>query len=456
MNRSRRRSLAVVTVLTCWFLSLVLPHFQEKMKTSFVIIQIFISLILFLSIKEILLSETQISYLTANLVLIVIVMAHFISLGLVKINIIEPYILWNRFGSGTMLKNNDIYPFGDLSHLTSAASCPKPIVIGENLCDPFNRIFNQNPQVIEFMKLANFKDAFVLGIFTSLLFYASIYLINSKYKSSRIQVIVAIISPSLILALDRGNEIITITLINFGVYLILGRNKLHNLGYFLISVSAIFKVWPAFLALYILMFNYRKLNFLAKILLLTPMVYWSLFYKNLFGMVDSTQYRSPYGLSFGLKHFMNNSLETSILWIYGVFIVISVVYFLNRIKLQYTYTYHSINLILPFYLTYVSLWISNIHFSYRLVVLIPIFILLQGYKKNTFDAVWVNSIILTCLITARLSVTTALTSIMALVFCIIVLKELNFYRFKYIFSGTDLANKLSTRPIFRKDRIANS
>jgi hypothetical protein len=445
----------VATVLACWLLSLVLPHFQEKMKTLFVVIQILISLILFLSIKKILLDEPQISDLTANLVLIIIVMAHFISLGLVKINITEPYILWNRFGSGTMLKNNDIYPFGDLSHLTSAASCSKSIVIGENLCDPFNRIFNQNPQVIEFMKLANLKNAFVLGIFTSLLFYASIYLINSKHKRLRLQVLVATISPPLVLALDRGNEIITITLINFGVFFILGRKKLYNLGYFLIGISAIFKVWPTFLALYILMFNYRKLSFMTKVVLLTPIIYWSLFYKNLFGMVDSTQYRSPYGLSFGLKHLVNNSLETPILWIYAVLIVISFVYFLNQIKLQSSYSYQSVNLILPFYLTYVSLWISGIHFSYRLVVLIPIFVLLQGYKENTFDAVWVNSIVLTCLITARLSITTALTSIMALVFCIMVLKELNFNRFKSIFSSADLANKLFTRPFFRNNHIAS-
>lgn len=433
MNRSRRRSLSVVTVLICWFLCLVLPHFQEKMKTLFVVVQIFISLILYLSIKELLLNETQLSYSSANLVLIVIVVAHFISLGLVRVNVIEPYILWNRFGSGTMLKNNEVYPFGDLSHLTSAASCSRPIAIGENLCDPFSRIFNQNPQVIEFIRLINLKDAFAIGIITSLLFYTSIYVINSKHKSSRLQLLVAIISPPLILALDRGNEIITITLINFGIYFILGRKKLYNLGYFLISVSAIFKVWPAFLALYILMFNYKKLRFLSKIILLIPLVYWSLFHKNLFSMVDSTQYRSPYGLSFGLQHFTNNSLETSILWIYGVVIAMSIVYFLNQIKLQVSYSFHSINLILPFYLTYISLWISGVHFSYRLVVLIPILFLLPVWEKSNICVLLVNSLIITVFITARLSVTTALTALLALIFCILVFKEIDpNYRHKII------------------------
>ena len=56
------------------------------------------------------------------------------------------------------------------------------------------------------------------------------------------------------------------------------------------------------------------------------------------------------------------------------------------------------NLILPFYLTYISLWISGVHFSYRLVILIPILFLLPVWEKSSICVLLVNSLIITVLI----------------------------------------------------------
>ena len=163
-------------------------------------------------------------------------------------------------------------------------------------------------------------------------------------------------------------------------------------------------------------------------------------------MIHSTQYRSPHGLSFGLNHYLNNTLATSFLITYALFIAVSLFYLFNMIKRQFTFNQQLINLLSPLLLTYVSLWISGIHFSYRLVILIPILILLPVYEKNKSNLILLNSMILTVLITARLSVTTALTTLLALIFCILILKETisnksNNYLLNKAFNRLEVRNK---------------
>ena len=425
VNIINRKRLAFATSLICWFLSLILPHFQGNMTLTFVIFQIVLSTVLFLAVKEVLSHEIFISDLKAKLVLLAIIVIHFLSLFLVKIEISQPYILWNRFGSGTMLKNDQIFSFGDLAHLTTAASCSKQTLIGEILCDPFDRVFNQNPHVVEFMRLTHLNNLFILGVISTLLFYLSIFLIVLKFKRVRSQILTIIVSPPLILALDRGNEILTITFIIFGLYLISSQNKFYLVGYFLLGLSAVFKVWPIFLVFFILVINFKKLDWLAKILLSIPIIYWIIFYRNIVGMISFTQYRSPNGLSFGLRHYLNKTLEPSFLIAFVLFITLSFFYFLRRISMQSTPHQLLINLLTPLYLTYISIWISGIHFSYRLVILIPILFLLPVWEKSNICVLLVNSLIVTVFITARLSVTTALTALLALIFCILVLKDVD-------------------------------
>jgi hypothetical protein len=424
MNQISRKWIAIATCLICWFLSLILPHFQENMSTPFVVFQIALSVVLFFSIKKTLAYEISISDLRAKLALLSIAFIHFMSLLLVKVEISDPYILWNRFGSGTMLKDDKVFPFGDLSHLTAAASCSKRAMVGELLCDPFDRIFNQNPHIVEFIRLTNLDDLLILGIISSVLFYVSVLVIISKFKNVRLQIFITITSPPLILALDRGNEILTITLIIFGLYLVSTQRKYFSVGYFLLSLSAIFKVWPIFLVFFILLFNLRKLGWLSRIILSIPIIYWAVFYKNLIGMINSTQYRSPYGLSFGLNHYLNDTLEPLFLITFALFIAVSLFYLSINVKRQLIFNQQLINLFLPLLLTYVCLWVYGTHFSYRLVILIPILILLPVYEKNKSNLILLNSVIITVLITARLSVTTALTTLLALIFCALILNEI--------------------------------
>ena len=81
------------------------------MSTPFVVFQIALSVVLFFSIKKTLAYEISISDLRAKLALLSIAFIHFMSLLLVKVEISDPYILWNRFGSGTMLKDDKVFPF---------------------------------------------------------------------------------------------------------------------------------------------------------------------------------------------------------------------------------------------------------------------------------------------------------------------------------------------------------
>ena len=54
VNIINRKRLAFATSLICWFLSLILPHFQGNMTLAFVIFQIVLSTVLFLAVKEVL------------------------------------------------------------------------------------------------------------------------------------------------------------------------------------------------------------------------------------------------------------------------------------------------------------------------------------------------------------------------------------------------------------------
>jgi hypothetical protein len=57
------------------------------------------------------------------------------------------YEYWSHFGAGPMKLNGHIFLFGDLAHLTSAAACSSRIEIGVDVCDPWGRLYNQNPLV---------------------------------------------------------------------------------------------------------------------------------------------------------------------------------------------------------------------------------------------------------------------------------------------------------------------
>ena len=98
-----------------------------------------------------------------NLLFGSIIVVHLLALLLTIKNITKPYLYWSQLGFGTMFKNNNAFYFGDLAHVLSAVNCDSQVAIGNNVCDPFDRSFNQNPHIVHLFRTFQLENLFVVG-----------------------------------------------------------------------------------------------------------------------------------------------------------------------------------------------------------------------------------------------------------------------------------------------------
>ena len=157
-------------LVICWIACLVLPHFQKNFNLLMVISQILISIILLVTLYNILFKHSGIAKSINYKLFFIFPFTYIVSLYLIGQSNNKLYVLLNRFGSGTMFVNNNVFLYGDLAHLTTASDCATPIQIGKIICDPFSRPLNQNPDVISFLRLLNFSNVVWLGLISTLLF----------------------------------------------------------------------------------------------------------------------------------------------------------------------------------------------------------------------------------------------------------------------------------------------
>jgi hypothetical protein len=413
----------------CWGLALVLPHFQPYPGVLGLILDSLVILILFLILTRLLNSGLNTSkFLKSGFTLISLggFLAGVSALALDRSSI---YDFWSHLGSGTMKLNGEVFLFGDLAHLTSAAGCSEPISIGKNICDPWGRLFNQNPQLGELFRFLHITNINFIGFLFVAIFILSIVSAIRLLKVDTIGIYILACTPVIVLAVDRGNELLTISFIMAGLYAIRMSELIpQSFGALALGVAVFFKLWPVFLVLLILLFQGRRIKTIPKMILFSAALYWITRIHEIRELMKATQSGSPYGVSFGLRLFTYSQLTLIQLLFLATLTFISL-YFLikvgNRPLAEFMKQEHGSILlpwVAPIMLTYSAIWATGDSYIYRMVILIPIVLILS--EKAIAEYEWSKFVIVAILVTAvtsRLAVTTSTSSALALYFLYVTL-----------------------------------
>ena len=251
------------------------------------------------------LKKLQVYYLSSSTFLVIIIL-------LALNNVPSLYLLFSRLGSYTMLLDGKPVLFGDLVHLTSATTCENPPLVGTVVCDPWERAFNQNPQVIKVLKFFSIHNSDLFGFFLLLFCLIAMLLVLRLIAQERVFAWILMLSPPVVLAIDRGNEILTLGLICCAIYM-LGRGMYPLLAIAPIMLAGIFKFWP-FLIVIFLAFFCQEFSKKQRLIL----AFCSLFYlawntNTLYLISKFTQVGDSSGGSFGFALFNFGSIYSYVI-----------------------------------------------------------------------------------------------------------------------------------------------
>jgi hypothetical protein len=237
-----------------------------------------------------------------------------------------------------------------------------------------------------------------------------------------------LLTPVVVLAIDRGNELISVTFIMVGLYYLRSDRHVSQLiGAAALVFAVFFKLWPIFLVFSLLFFQWSRLKLASRILLSLPFLYWAFKIQEIREIMLVTQSGSPFGTSFGLKLFSSPQLNLVQIFIL-VIACFGVTYLLIRLGNQdlrdFTHSVLGIKAMLwasPLMLTYSAIWASGDSYIYRMVIMIPLVLILSA--KGIFEFRWPKFTITAILVTSissRLPVTLAVSSSLALYFIYVV------------------------------------
>lgn len=372
------------------------------------------------------------NFLNPKILLLILAGFHLVTIVLTQIDIRKPYLLWTKLGFGSMYLKSDLFIFGDLAHLTSWANCKVPIEIGSALCDPFLRPSNQNPHVLSFFRYFDLSNLIAIGLIFVCAFYILVYSLFKSHKTFNFKLLMLCFSPTIVLALERNNEVLTIILITYGL-LFIDQSKKQIYGSLFLVLAAIFKFWPIVIVGLILCFKWKMLNIVSKLILAGGVFYWIVFLNNIFDMRTFTQNGSYLGGSFGFLLFFTDSITQVWLSFFLLFLFVFLVFLLkNNNQFKVTISTELATLIILF-ICYIFIWFSGISWSYRLLVLIPTLYFLENSKLPKVFIKRYTNLILVTLLTIQLSVTTLMTSILSLYFITFILVNINSIKRNFLF-----------------------
>ena len=426
--KAARLNLALMAV--CWVLALVLPHFQTAPNATEILADLFVLCLLGFCMYRVLNSSFNNNVLLNFAFALMAIGGFIVGFGLVKLSKPQFYEIWSHFGAGTMKQQERVFVFGDLAHLTASANCTQPIIIGTDVCDPWGRLFNQNPDVGELFRLLHLTNLNLVGFSATIAFLAIFLYAIRFFKVESLSPYIVLLTPAFILALDRGNEVITISFVVIGIIeLHKYRSAPQIIGSAMLLFAAILKLWPIFLIFFLLLYHWAKLKSSARVVLIIPFIYWSLKIQEIKAIMEATQEGSPFGTSFGLRLFASVELNPTQLFILSCISIVltGLLIKIGNLHLKEFLGSKSgsevIRWISPLMLTFVAIWGSGDSFIYRMVILLPLVLMLSA--KGIFEHRWskfVISSILVTLISGRLPVTLAISSALALYFVYFVFK----------------------------------
>ena len=409
---------SLIFFLISW---IVVLNYQPITETRYVALayNAFLAVISFYCINLALNSELRTNKLLRQVIAAASSAGLILAFGSLFIGKPSIYEKWASLGSGTMYLEGKVAIFGDLTHLTSAAKCDYPIIVGTYVCDPWLRLFNQNPTVAEFLKAINITNVIVLGISSLTLLYIILFAVINKLEVKSIAPYIMLMTPVSVLAIDRGNEVITIILILIGLFLLHTKSTIRQtMGALSLFFACVFKLWPIALVFFTLIFFWKRVNRIPRFILVLSFFYWIPQIDLALNMLNATNTGSPFGRSFGLQ----------LIW-HGEFIAIVVLSLsllltyvrLSKSSLNQFITSSSgvatLYSLIPVMLTFSIIWAIGDSYIYRMVILIPVVLLLGQFKftEFTFPNFLLSAILVTC-ITSLTPLVLVTTSALALYF----------------------------------------
>ena len=337
------------------------------------------------------------------------------------------YEKWVSLGSGTMYLEGKVAVFGDLSHLTSAAKCEYPIIVGTYVCDPWLRFFNQNPIVAEFLKAINLTNVFRIGILSLTLLCIILFAAINTLEIRSIVPYIMLMTPVSVLAIDRGNEVITLIFILIGLFSLHTKSTIRQtMGALSLFFACIFKLWPIVLVFFILIFFWKRINLIPKCILVLSFFYWIPQIDLALKMLNATNSGSPFGRSFGLQLIWDLTWPITS-FNYGIVIILlSLSLLLTYVRLsksslnQFTLSTSGVATLyslIPVMLTFSLIWALGDSYIYRMIILFPVVLLLGQFKftEFAFPNFLMSAILVTCIMSLTPLVLAA-TSALALFF----------------------------------------
>ncbi len=421
----------------CGFISaqiliVIASKFESELSPNMNFLQLLLVLVLYVSLSQINL-ELIPDFLKPKVLFLMIAGFHLISILLTQINQFKPYLLWSKFGFGSMYLSNDLFIFGDLAHLTSWASCKAPIEIGSTVCDPFLRPSNQNPHVLSVFRYFDLSNLIVIGFVFICAFYLLFFCLMKSDKSFNFKILIVCLSPTVVLGLERNNEVLTIVLISLGLILI-EQNKKQIFGTLLLVCASFFKLWPIFIVTLILFLRWKKLSHVSKLVLIFGVFYWVVFLDNLLKMRGFTQNGTYTGGSFGFQLFFSDRVTRIWLGLFLLFSLALTLYLLKNIKEIKVDPSSELATLSALFICYVFIWFLGVNWSYRLLLLLPI---LYFLGESNLPKLFINrctNLILVTLLTVQLSVTVFMTSILSFYFMLFIVVNFSLIRKKLSFS----------------------
>lgn len=418
-----KQNISIAVFISAFGAVILASKFEKELSFNVYLLQIIILSALYVSLNAINFDLIP-KFISPKVLFMVLALYHILSILLTRLNIVEPYLFWSKFGFSSMYLNNDLLIFGDLAHLTSWASCNIPIEIGSAECDPFFRPSNQNPHVLSLFRYFDLSNLFVIGLVLICAFYISTYKLFNHNKSLNFKILILCISPTIVMALERNNETLTIMLITLSLRLITQQGLKQIFGSLLLVAATFFKFWPILIVGLILFLNWKVLMLISKLCLLMGVLYWLVYINNFLSMRNYTQNGSYFGGSFGFQLFFVD--KESNVWFYLLLsvMVIYIAFFRESFNEFKTASSKSLATLVPLFSSYIILWLMGVNWSYRLIILLPTLYFLENSDLSEKFIKKTSNLIVITMLTSQLSVTVFVTSFLSIYFGIFIVLNL--------------------------------
>ncbi len=311
-------------------------------------------------------------------------------------------------------------PFADMRVVTSGAECIRLgyDVLIANPCDPWNRPMNY-PRIWSIPAYWGLDQSHTipLSICFGLLFFISTFLIINRLNNLEVLVYSLILcSPSVMLAVERGNiDLIIFVLLAMSLLMMRSKSLIfRNLAYTIILFSSVLKLYPIFTLISCLKEKRKDFKFIFVSIMTTFGIYIITHFRDIKLISNATPRAVDY--SYGGKVIFDASTRTSnpifiLILFFLTLLAISYLFYFLVIKGKYIYKSQELNIeqIDSFRVgasIYIGTFLIGNNWDYRLIFLVftipQILNWIKSFKQLSLPSIWaIIAIILTTWLSSK-------------------------------------------------------